>query len=210
MTKSVYAPSQERSQRTLAPVTARVACIASLLFMAACSSSSSSAGPTAPPSDDGGSADGSADGGTGVDATGPTGDAACTTCAAAPTCPAWTTFNFPQGLEGNVGDALTLVVDAMGDDPAELTYAWTASNPIGTFGPNVSSGASDTISFTCTAPGTTTLTLIIGPIPGDAASCSVPTNLLTEMVTCDPGDGGAVDSGRPDGASPNLDAGAHD
>jgi hypothetical protein len=33
------------------------------------------------------------------------------------------------------------MVDAMGDDPAELTYAWTASNPIGTFRANVPSGA---------------------------------------------------------------------
>jgi hypothetical protein len=209
MTKSVGASSHEPSQRTLAPVTARVARIASLLLVAACSSSSSSPGPTATPSD-GGGADSGGDSSAGVDATGPTGDAACTTCAAAPTCPAWTTFNFPQGLEGNVGDALTLMVDAMGDDPAALTYAWTASNPIGTFGANVPSGASDTISFTCTAPGMTTLTLTIGPTPGDAAACSVPTNVLAEMVTCDPADAGAVDSGLPDGSSPNLDAGAHD
>jgi hypothetical protein len=174
--------------------------------MAACSSSSSP-GQTVAPSDDGGGADSGGD--SGVDATGPTGDAACTTCGAAPTCPAWTAFNFPQGLEGNVGDALTLMVDAMGDDPAALTYAWTASNPIGTFGANVPSGASDTISFTCTAPGMTTLTLTIGPIPGDAATCSVPTNVLTEMVTCD-ADGGVVDSGPPDGSSPSLDAAAHD
>jgi hypothetical protein len=185
--------------------------VASLLFMAAaCSSSSSSPGPSATPSDDGGGADSGGDSGTGGDATGPAGDAACTTCAAAPTCPAWTTFNFPQGLEGNVGDALTLMVEARGDDPTKLTYAWTASNPIGTFGANAPSGASDTISFTCTAPGMTTLTLTIGPIPGDAAACGVPTNVLTEIVTCDPADGGGVDSGHLDGSSPTLDAGAHD
>jgi hypothetical protein len=109
-----------------------------------------------------------------------------------------------------VGETLTLMVNATGDDPAELTYAWTASSPIGTFGASVPSGASDTIGFTCAAAGTTTLTLTIGPVPGDAAACTVPTNVLTEMVTCDPADAGALDSGRPDGSSPNLDAGAHD
>jgi hypothetical protein len=183
-----------------------------IAFAPACSSSSSS-----PPNDlaDTGSSDaaGATDGSTSTaDSGGTPPDGACDSCSSPPTCPAWTTFSFPEGMAGTVGEALTLMVGASGDDPSQLTYTWTTSNPIGTFGANDASSGSDTTTFTCNAPGDTTLTLTIGPVPGDGAACAVPTNVLTAMFTCAASstlDAGTADSALSDAAS-IVDAGARD
>src|SRR5208283_2259156 len=72
---------------------------------------------------------------------------------------------------------------------------WTMSNPIGAFGATTGGvgaqgqdegvGTSDPMQFMCTAPGTTTITLVVDDGPTDAGSC--PTNLttLTTTVICD-------------------------
>ncbi len=91
-----------------------------------------------------------------------------------------------NGSEANVGSAITLTATATGPDPAALTYSWSSSNPIGTFGPNDASGTSDTTTFVCTAPGTTTITMVVGdgPVPA-GQSCAAGQSTVTTVVTCD-------------------------
>jgi hypothetical protein len=91
-----------------------------------------------------------------------------------------------NGSEANVGSSITLTATATGPDPKGLTYTWTSSNPIGTFGANQPNGTSDTITFACTAPGTTTITLVVGdgPVP-QGFSCSAVQSTITATVTCD-------------------------
>ena len=91
-----------------------------------------------------------------------------------------------NGSEVNVGGTITLIATATGPDPKGLTYTWTSSNPIGTFGPNSPNGASDTTTFVCSVPGTTTITLVVGdgPVPaGD--TCDPAQSTVTAVVTCD-------------------------
>jgi hypothetical protein len=89
--------------------------------------------------------------------------------------------------ETTVGHSLTLTGSAAGPDPNALTYAWSA--PSGTF----SAPTSATTNFTCTTPGTVTVTLTVGDgtIP-DGGVCSA-LNTTTVQVTCDSvtSDGGA-------------------
>jgi hypothetical protein len=104
------------------------------------------------------------------------------------------------GSEMYVGESMVLTATATGPDPNNLGYTWTMSNPIGVFGAingdggvgtpgqDEGVGPSDPMQFLCTAPGTTTITLVVddGPLPADAGAC--PTNLSTTTTTvvCDP------------------------
>jgi hypothetical protein len=91
-----------------------------------------------------------------------------------------------NGSEVNVGGTITLVATATGPDPKGLTYTWTSSNPIGSFGPNDPNGTSDTTTFVCSVPGTTTITLVVGDgsVPaGD--TCDLAQSTVTAVVTCD-------------------------
>jgi hypothetical protein len=94
-----------------------------------------------------------------------------------------------QGTAGNetdVGSSITLQATAAAPDPRNITYTWSSSNNIGTFGQNSPMGTSDTVSFQCTAPGTTTITLVVGDgVLPDGASCSTTADTATTVVTCD-------------------------
>ncbi len=108
-------------------------------------------------------------------------------------CGTWTALSSgSNGSEVLVGQTMTLTVTATGDAPSSLGYTWSQSSEggaIGTFGLNQSEGAgpSDTNTFTCTAPGTATITVVVddGPVP-DGSVC--PSNLATVATTvvCDP------------------------
>lgn len=91
-----------------------------------------------------------------------------------------------NGNEANVGFDITLIASAAGFDPNALTYTWTSSNNIGTFGANNAMGANDTTTFTCTAPGTTMITLTVadGPVP-DGGMCDAMLSTVTTIVECD-------------------------
>jgi hypothetical protein len=91
-----------------------------------------------------------------------------------------------NGSEVDVGGTITLVASATGPDPKGLTYTWSSSSPIGTFGPNNPNGTSDTTTFVCSVPGTTTITLVVGdgPVPS-GATCDPTQTTVTAVVTCD-------------------------
>jgi hypothetical protein len=98
-----------------------------------------------------------------------------------------------------VGGSMGLTSTAHDPDngPQPLTYQWTATS--GTF----SSATAANPTFTCTAPGTATITLTVSD--GDTtAGCP---GVLSTTVTCDAADGGAaadatVDVPRPTRATP--------
>jgi len=108
-------------------------------------------------------------------------------------CGTWTALSTgSNGSEVLVGQTMTLTVTANGEAPGSLGYTWSQSSEggaIGTFGSTQSedAGPSDTNTFTCTAPGTATITVVVddGPVP-DGSAC--PSNLSTVATTvvCDP------------------------
>jgi hypothetical protein len=108
-------------------------------------------------------------------------------------CGTWTALSSgSNGSEVLVGQTMTLTVTATGEAPSSLGYTFSQSSEggaIGTFGSTQSEGAgpSDTNTFTCTAPGTATVTVVVddGPVP-DGSAC--PSNLSTVATTvvCDP------------------------
>ena len=91
------------------------------------------------------------------------------------------------GSEVYVGESLVLTATATGPNPSNLGYTWTMSNPIGAFGATSGGvgaqgqdegvGPSDPMQFMCTAPGTTTITMVVDDGPTDAGTC--PPNLST-------------------------------
>jgi hypothetical protein len=97
-----------------------------------------------------------------------------------------------SGGTANVGDSINLVVTATGPDTNGLTYSWQSSNEIGTFGANDQQGELDTTTFTCTSPGTATLTVVVGDgaVP-DGDSCASDQNTATIDVTCVGSTGGS-------------------
>jgi hypothetical protein len=113
---------------------------------------------------------------------------------AASFCGTWTSLS-SNSSEVYVGESLVLTATATGPNPTGLGYTWTMSNPIGAFGATAGGvgaqgqdeavGPSDPMQFMCTAPGTTTVTLVVDDGPNDAGAC--PTNLstTTTTVTCD-------------------------
>jgi hypothetical protein len=113
-------------------------------------------------------------------------------------CGTWTSLS-SNGSEAFVGESIVLTATATGPAPGNLGYTWTMSNPIGAFGATQGTpggvgaqgqdenvGTSDPMQFMCTAPGTTTVTLVVddGAVP-DGGAC--PTNLstITATVVCD-------------------------
>ena len=91
-----------------------------------------------------------------------------------------------NGSEANVGSSITLTATATGPDPSKLTYTWSSSSSIGTFGPDQPDGTSDSVTFLCTEPGTTTITLVVGdgPVP-NGSSCDASQSTVTAVITCD-------------------------
>jgi len=109
-------------------------------------------------------------------------------------CGTWTSLSSTNS-EVYVGESLVLTGTATGPNPSNLGYTWTMSNPIGAFGATAGGvgaqgqdegvGPSDPQQFMCTAPGTTTITMVVDDGAQDAGTC--PTNLttLTTTVKCD-------------------------
>jgi hypothetical protein len=119
-------------------------------------------------------------------------------------CGTWTGLS-TAGSEAYVGETMVLTATATGPLPNSLGYTWTMSNPIGVFGAiqadggvgttgqDEAVGPADPMSFMCTSPGTTTITLVVddGPTPG---TCPVSLSTLTTTLTCDPYPAGQVES----------------
>jgi hypothetical protein len=109
-------------------------------------------------------------------------------------CGTWTSLSTTSN-EVYVGESLVMTATATGPNPSNLGYTWTMSNPIGALGATTGGvgaqgqdegvGPSDPMQFVCTAPGTTTITVVIDDGPTDAGTC--PTNLstMTTTVICD-------------------------
>jgi hypothetical protein len=113
-------------------------------------------------------------------------------------CGTWTALG-TAGSEVYVGETIVLNATAVGPDPNSLGYTWTMSNPIGVFGAiqadggvgtpgkDEAVGPADPMTFLCTSPGTTTITLVVddGPLPADAGACPSNLSTTTTTVTCD-------------------------
>ncbi len=94
-------------------------------------------------------------------------------------CAAWNSAA-ASPAEAIVGNSVNLSATATGPNPAGLTYAWTASS--GT----LSTPTSSTSQFTCTTPGTATITLTVGDgVVPDGGTCSASAATTTVQVTCD-------------------------
>jgi hypothetical protein len=86
-----------------------------------------------------------------------------------------------------VGDTLTFDAEGNGPSPDLLMYTWSSSLPIGSFGPNMASRTSDETTFTCTAPGTTTITLVVSESDNpDASDCPPSLTTVEVAVVCAP------------------------
>jgi hypothetical protein len=112
-------------------------------------------------------------------------------------CGAWNTFNVSP-IETAVGGTIALSATATGPSVPDLTYSWSTSNAsVGTLSATTQSGtgASAGVTFTCAAPGTTTITLTVGdgPVP-DGGMCNPTLDTTSMAVRCDPG---ASDAGAP-------------
>ncbi|HTB73624.1 MAG TPA: hypothetical protein VK762_10290, partial [Polyangiaceae bacterium] len=113
-------------------------------------------------------------------------------------CATWTSLSITNQrfAEVNVGESLVLSATATGPNPGKLGYTWTMSKPIGAFGATSGGvgaqgqdegvGPSDPMQFMCTAPGTTTITLVVDDGSIDAGTCSPNLDTVTTTVVCDP------------------------
>jgi hypothetical protein len=109
-------------------------------------------------------------------------------------CGTWTSLSSTSN-EVYVGESLVLTGTATGPSPTNLGYTWTMSNPIGAFGATAGGvgaqgqdegvGPSDPMQFMCTAPGTTTITMVVDDGPQDAGVCPTSLTTLTTTVKCD-------------------------
>jgi hypothetical protein len=93
-------------------------------------------------------------------------------------CAAWNSVS-ASPVETAIGSPVALTASATGPVPANLTYAWSAKS--GFFG----SATAASTSFTCTAPGPVTVTLIVGdgPVPAGSA-CNPALDKDTVTITC--------------------------
>jgi hypothetical protein len=96
---------------------------------------------------------------------------------------------------------VTLTGIASGPVVSHLSFAWSA--PSGTF----SSPNTQSTDFTCSAPGSVTVTLTTadGPVPA-GASCDPSLATTTVLVQCDNADGGAVADSGADASAPDASA----
>jgi hypothetical protein len=127
-------------------------------------------------------------------------------------CGTWTGLSSTSS-EVNVGESLVLTASATGGNPSALGYTWTMSNPIGAFGATSGGvgtpgqdegvGPSDPMQFFCTAPGTTTITLVVDDGPQDAGVCPTDHTTTTTTVICDGVPSTQVDSTWVELTGPN-------
>jgi hypothetical protein len=125
-------------------------------------------------------------------------------------CGTWTSLSSTSG-EVYVGESLVLTATATGLNPSNLGYTWTMSSPIGAFGATTGGvgaqgqdegvGPSDPMQFFCTAPGTTTVTVVVDDGPQDAGACT--NNTTTTNVICDAYPSNHVESAWVELTGPN-------
>jgi Calcineurin-like phosphoesterase len=130
----------------------------------------------------------------------------------ASSCGTWTSLS-TNNSEVYVGESLVLTAGATGPTPNSLGYTWTMSNPIGAFGATSGGvgaqgqdeavGPSDPMQFMCTAPGTTTVTLVIDDGPNDAGACPSDLTTTTTTITCDPAPSNQVSAAWVELTGPN-------
>jgi Calcineurin-like phosphoesterase len=112
-----------------------------------------------------------------------------------------------------VGESLVLTATATGPNPGGLGYTWTMSNPIGAFGATTggvgaqdqdeNAGPSDPMQFLCTAPGTTTVTVVVDDGSQDAGVCPTSQTTETTTVVCDAVPSNVVESAWVELNGPN-------
>lgn len=109
------------------------------------------------------------------------------------------------GSEANVGDVITLIATATAPDPNNLTFTWTSDSKVITVGLNQSVGGTNTVTLTCQATGTATITLVVrdGTLP-DGSACESSRSTVTTTVTCDPAASADGGSAGATGAPPPL------
>jgi hypothetical protein len=127
-------------------------------------------------------------------------------------CGTWNSLS-SSNSEVYVGESLVLTATATGPNPSNLGYTWTMSNPIGAFGAATAGvgavgqdegvGPTDPMQFMCTAPGTTTITLVVDDGPADAGVCPTNLNTMTTTVTCDAFPSNQVEAAWVEIAGPN-------
>jgi hypothetical protein len=127
-------------------------------------------------------------------------------------CGTWTSLS-SNSSEAYVGESIVLTATATGGNPSGLGYTWTMSNPIGAFGATSAGvgaqgqdeavGPSDPMQFFCTAPGTTTVTLVVDDGPQDAGACPTNRTTTTTTVICDPYPSNMVESAWVELTGPN-------
>jgi hypothetical protein len=109
-------------------------------------------------------------------------------------CGTWTSLSTTNS-EVDVGESIVLTATGTGLIPSKLGYTWTMSNPIGAFGATSGGvgtpgqdegvGPSDPMQFMCTAPGTTTITVVVDDGPTNGGTCPANLSTYATTVTCD-------------------------
>jgi hypothetical protein len=105
-------------------------------------------------------------------------------------CGTWTGLSTTTS-EVFVGESLTLTATATGPDPNNLGYTWSLSAEAGVIGllgtsQDEAAGPSDANSFMCTAPGTTTITVVVDDGANSSnGSCAANLTTVSTQVTCD-------------------------
>jgi hypothetical protein len=99
-------------------------------------------------------------------------------------CPVLTSISATK-LQVPVGNTITVAADASDPDPGDvLTYLWSASAAIGTFG----STTTATTTFTCNVPGATTLGVsVFDGTCGDALADAIPITCTSAASSAAPG-----------------------
>jgi hypothetical protein len=114
----------------------------------------------------------------------------------APVCPTIDAISAsPSSIEVGFSVALTAAASDLDNSPAPLAYAWSASS--GTFG---SATAANT-TFTCTAPGVVTLTLVVSD--GDCTDTGTVPITCTSSPVRDAGSDAAPHDAGSDAAPPH-------
>jgi len=95
-------------------------------------------------------------------------------------CAAWSSVS-ASPVETTVGNSVSLSATANGPVPANLTYSWSASSG------HIGSPSAATTSFTCTAAGPASVTLVVGDgtVP-EGSTCNPALDTDTITVTCAP------------------------
>ncbi len=127
-------------------------------------------------------------------------------------CGTWNSLGTTSN-EVYVGESIVLTATATGPNPGGLGYTWTMSNAIGAFGATSAGvgapgqdegvGPSDPQQFMCTAPGTTTITLVVDDGPTDAGTCPANLSTTTTTVICDPAPANQVAAAWVELSGPN-------